>query len=502
MAGVHAEIRGVFAQSAQNYITASRIWQGNDEILWSTPEERHDIEIRWGVQKSHLKSFYALKQRDRLKNKGKGKEITSPDNSRPVTTNAATSPPPTGLASASTTSLADQMSVASSQQNLRQSPYAPYSSGTILADSRSSLSRDEDDVFERAILNSIRQTSRGDATEDARVEQAVRTGVELLRRRSQAMGPRSTNSLASAAASIISSEAISETRSTSVSVGVSGGAGPAGSATTSSSVSTPAPAPSAGQAASGMVMDDKRTQSNVFDDLAIDDEEYQSLIEQAVHMSMNDDGEHGSWGIRMHDTEEADVAEEEELKKVLARSQADSSRTDEELDEDYKKALADSEAAHAARLQNLDRTNEEEEELRKAIEASQAEEQKRPSASQGDDEEELRRALEESQKIHEQEVAQSKTIQSDEEKVLEYVKQQSIAEEAARKQKGKERGGDGIADEEDDDELKKAIEQSMQEWQSSKGQSGGGSGDGGSGGAGASGSGSGSKTGEVHELEG
>ncbi|KAH7034736.1 uncharacterized protein B0I36DRAFT_372610 [Microdochium trichocladiopsis] len=476
MAGVHAEIRGLFAQSAQNYITASRIWQGNDELLWSTPEERQDIEIRWGVQKSHLKSFYALKQKDRLKSKGKGKD-TSPDSSRPVSPSYTGSPPPAGSASASTSSFFDQRSVAQSQRDPRQSPYGPYSYGTLLADSSSTFSRDEDDVFERAILDSIRQTSRGDAAEDARVEQAVRSGVALLRRRSHAMA--STSSLVSAAASIISSEPRGDTRATSVSQGPVG-------------ASAPAAEQSTGQPPSRSLVDDKRAHANVFDDLAISDEEYQNLIEQAVQMSMNDDEDHESWGIRMHDNEAEDEEDEEKMREILERSRTERSHSDEHDDEDYKKALADSEAAHAAQLEGVDSAQDEEEALRKAIEASQAEEQQPPQ----EDEEELRRALEESQKIHEQELAQSKNMQSDEEKVLEYVKQQSLAEEQARKQKGKQAGGDEA--DEDDDELKQAIERSMQEWQELRG--GGGSGSGGGAGASGSGSGPGSKATDAHEL--
>ncbi|KXJ96095.1 hypothetical protein Micbo1qcDRAFT_231209 [Microdochium bolleyi] len=485
MAGVHAEIRAVFAQSAQSYIRASRIWQGNDELLWSTPEERHDIEIRWGVQKSHLKSFYALKQRDRLM-KGKGRD-TSPDSARPTSPGDGASAQLAGSASASTTSFFDQRSLAQSQRDPRQSPYGPYSNGTVLASSSSTLLRDDDEVFERAILDSIRQTSRGDAQEDARIEQAVRTGVSLLRSRSQALSSRSTTSLASAAASIMSSEPRQGTQDTSVSQEPSTSAGP----------STGHSHAASGQSGSGSIVDSKHSQADSLDDLAITDEEYQNLIEQAVHMSMTDDD--GSWGIRMHnnDADDDDDEEDEQLKRILEKSQKERSHAEDHDDEDYKKALAESEAAHKEQISGVDSTREEDEEaLRKAIEASQADEQKAPA---NDDEEELRRALEESQKAHEEQLAQSKNIQSDEEKVLEYVKQQSLAEEHARKQKGKEKGV--VENDDDDDELKQAIERSMQEWKGQQGQSGGeGSGSGSGSGPGASAAGSGSKGNDVQEL--
>ena len=108
----------------------------------------------------------------------------------------------------------------------------------------------------------------------------------------------------------------------------------------------------------------------------------------------------------------------------------------------------------------MDGAHDDEEALRKAIEASQADGERTPR----DDEAEFRRALEESQKAHEEQLAQSKSMQSDEEKVLEFVKQQSLVEERLRKGKNGGGSGEGGGGDEDDEELRKAIERSMQEW--------------------------------------
>ncbi|KAI1740451.1 hypothetical protein F4680DRAFT_118973 [Xylaria scruposa] len=377
MAGVHAEIRTLFAQSAQKYIVASRISQGNMDFNDSSVEEREDIEMRWLSMKGEMKGFYSLKQKE----KGKSRDASP---SAPEHASASTE----SLDESSRTGWFQNRNVsAAERRNLQEQKKAwkkkraegPFIEEDVRNNSTTGT-RELDREFENAIQAAVHETSRGDPVEDARIEQVIRSSVKAMRRRSTTM-----SSLASSNSGYSTSGWVPD-------------------------VKHPFP-------------DEKREYPFSPDDMEnITDEEYQSLIEEAIKMSITESQQQA---IRMHDLEEEDE-EDEDMKRALEQSQAeDPSRQDDE------------------------------EALQRAIKASQAEQQH--VQQQPDEEEELKRALAESERAHQQDLARMNSLRSEEDIVMEYVKKQSLAEAAFRDAaKGK---NDGAEDE--DEELKRALEESM-----------------------------------------
>ncbi|KAI0105960.1 glycosyltransferase family 1 protein [Daldinia grandis] len=413
MQGVHAEIRSMFAQNAQKYIVASRISQGQHDLNDASPEEREDIEVRWIAKKEQMKGFYTWKQKE----KGKTKEITPivPMHGTAITEQIASNEPQrAGWLQTRSLSSEDRRKLHDQKNSWKQKQAeSTATGGTFIDEKVRSVSgtgnkRDEEEEFERAILIAVRETSTGDASEDARVEQAIRSSVRALRTRSTTIGSlASTNSRASSTQD------------------------------------------------SGYFTDIKRPypedikhplpgQSRASEDsMEITDEEYQALIEQAVQLSMTE--QHGS-GVRRHDHEDS---EDDDFKQVLQRSHTDKSVGDRD-EENYKMALKASEAEHENKGGFTD-----DEELRKAIEASQVEQ---TQGNNGDDDEELRRAIEESERAHKEELA----LKSEEDIVMEFVKKQSLAEDQYRKARGKGKYANYEDDEDEDEELRRALEESLQ----------------------------------------
>ncbi|KAI0409887.1 hypothetical protein F4802DRAFT_542482 [Xylaria palmicola] len=423
MAGVHAEIRSIFAQSAHKYIMASRISQGNIDYNNSSAEEREDIEVRWLRMKGKLKGFYSLKQKE----KGKAVDgLPSAPEYASTSTENLDEVPRTGWFNRNVS--ADEKKRLQEQRKewKRKRAEGPFVEEDVRNMPTSERNRELDDEFEAAIQAAVHETSRGDPAEDARIEQAIRSSVGVMRRRSTTMG-----SLAS------SNSGASNTR------------GPT----------------------SGWVPDVKRPVSGESreypfspDDLEnITDEEYQALIEEAVKLSLAEN-QHQQEGIQMHDLEEEDETDGKNMKRALAQSQAEDSAPND--DDEYRRALEASKADHEIQQQHEHEDAEfDEEAIRQAIEASRAEQQQRPVQQQqpddDDDNEELRRALEESEKAHRQELARMNSLRSEEDIVMEYVKKQSLAEAARRAGDG-DHGSTLGTDGAEDDELERAIRESMQ----------------------------------------
>lgn len=167
---------------------------------------------------------------------------------------------------------------------------------------------------------------------------------------------------------------------------------------------------------------------NDFDEIT--DEEYQAYIEEAVRASIAE-GQGGP--IRMHNYDD-----------------------DEKDNDEYLQAIQRSQTDQQARSQPGQTGEVEDEELRRAIEASRAEPQ-RPSTGDVDDDAEFRRAIEESERAHKESLADAEDRKKEEDIVMEYIKKQSLAEEELRK-KGK---GKAHAAEDDDGELQRAMAESM-----------------------------------------
>ncbi|KAI1209600.1 glycosyltransferase family 1 protein [Annulohypoxylon truncatum] len=405
MQGVHAEIRTLFAQSAQKYIIASRISQSQDDFANSSPEEREDIEVRWISQKENMKDFYLWKQKE--KGKARDESPASSNHGSVITEQiVGNEPPKTGWFNTRHLSYEERKKLQEQKKAWKKKrAEAAATGGTFIEEHPATNSTRDDHNFEEAILTAVRETSRGDESEDARVEQAIRSSVRLLRSRSTTL-----SSLAST---------ISQATQDSGYISMVDHKHPLPNHDIKQPVAGPALPP------------------RMPEDLTnITDEEYQALIEQAVQLSIAE--QQGS-GVQRHDV---DSSEDEDYKRALERSQTERSAGGED-DQDYKEAI------QASGVEG--RRPDDEEELRKAIEASQAEQ------TQGvTDDEELRRAIEESEKAHKEQLARASSLRTEEDIVLEYVKKQSLAEEEFRKTRGKQAD---TADE--DEELRRALEESM-----------------------------------------
>ncbi|KAI1374208.1 glycosyltransferase family 1 protein [Hypoxylon crocopeplum] len=418
MQGVHAEIRTLFAQSAQKYIVAARISQGQDELTNSSPEEREDIEVRWLSQKEQMKSFYSWKQKE----KGKAREVspTPPEHGTVITEHIVDNETPKMGWRHTIHMASDERKKLQDQKRAWRKKQAEFAArgGTFIEEVPPASGTDstrEQDEFEEAILTAVRETSKGNATEDARIEQAIRSSVRALRSRASTVGSYASTS--SRTSSALDSGYMSDVKRPLRDDSIGG-------------IRAPPPLPP----------------RPVDDIMNITDEEYQALVEKAVQLSIAEQQQAGT--IRRHVD---DSSEDEDFKRALQRSQTDQSAEDQD-DEDYKRALQASEVG-----QGDDDGLDEDEELRKAIEASQADQ-----TPGNDDDEELRRAIEESERAHREELARASSLKTEEDIVLEYVKKQSIAEEEYRKAKGKQtevKDDDAI-----DEELRRALEESVQTW--------------------------------------
>lgn len=134
---------------------------------------------------------------------------------------------------------------------------------------------------------------------------------------------------------------------------------------------------------------------------------------------------------------------------------------DEITDEEFEALIA--EAARQSVIAQGQRHGSEDEDLERALQESQSQAAGHGGESGAD--EELRKAMEESERAHREDLARRTTERSEEEVIMEYVKKQSLAEEEFRRLKaqGKQPEGPaaGGAGDEDDEDLKKAIEESL-----------------------------------------
>ncbi|KAI1323555.1 hypothetical protein F5Y16DRAFT_336233 [Xylariaceae sp. FL0255] len=358
MAGVHAEIRNLFAQNALNYIVASRIAQGKEDLENSSAEERDDIQTRWPGLNDSLSSFNAFKK----KQKGKAKDSLS-----------ATSTPKQSQEQRTTGPLIE-----------KNGPLVPGTTNT----------GELDDEYEEAIQTAVQQTSTGDSAEDARLEHAMRSSIGLMGRQSAAINSEKSHQTDSA-------------------------------------------------------HDQNRGDTSYslnFNNIT--DEEYRALIAQAMKVSLE---EQNNQPTRMHDGEQDDDSfDDEEYHRVIERSRKEITQQEQH-----------------------DQVDSDDEELQKAIQASQLE-SSRPTV---DDDEDFKRALEASEKDHQAQLARMNTMKSEEEIVMEYVKKQSLAEAEFLKTKTKGKGKDAAAHasgDNNDEELQRALEESLKTGDGDKRGGGGG----------------------------
>jgi hypothetical protein len=177
MQGVHAEFKNAFSKSAQNYIVTSRIVQGDLDLKDSTQQERKDIILRWNSVKFDLKNFYALKNKEAREEK----KAADPQGEASAEIDIGMSPPRTGWNHTRHLSFEQRKKLHAKKDGWKRSHVETRIPSSGEAGHASNPEIDEE--FERAIQQSVRETSHGDAAEDARIEAAIRASLQNLQER-------------------------------------------------------------------------------------------------------------------------------------------------------------------------------------------------------------------------------------------------------------------------------------------------------------------------------
>jgi UDP:flavonoid glycosyltransferase YjiC (YdhE family) len=381
MQGLYAEIRNQFTRSSLNYIIISRMLEGKEQLRSASAEEQKDIVMRFRARSGELKGFYSFKSEQQ---KSAQKLGVSGDPYRDEEEEAITGgqPPKTGWANTRNLSFEERKRLHQQKEDWQKKQQQGAGSSEHPAPTESGAAL-ENDEFEAAIRASVAQTSRGNRDEDAKVEQAIRASVREMRR----IAEQSRDF----------KQPVPDPRDASPPSSTAGGRPPP--------PSLPPRTPSQPEPAT----DDDLTN--------ITDEEYQSLVEEAVRRSLAAHHEtgHGANG----------EADEEQLARAIEES----------------------------RLTHV-RHN--------------------PPEIAVDDEDAIRQAMEESERAHREHLEKERSQKTEEEIVLEYVKKQSLAEEEfRRKGKGVATSVQG-AEDDGDEEYRRAVEESLR----SSGRTGQGSGSG------------------------
>lgn len=432
MQGVHAEVRSIFNRNSLNYIVTSRVVQGKQELEapTTTVEEQKDIVMRWYRVRKEDEDLGGLYSRfkqsvEKRKQQQQGHQTQAQQ--------------PYGASPASASS-PDYNSLMASN-----------SSATVGGSSGPSLTEPEnDEEFERAIRESVQQTSQGDMDEDARVEAAIRASVKEMRRIAEETRDWKATPDSAAGASSAQPDSSSTVKRK-----------PVGAGDTAATTRVRLPATK------------ENDEEGLADLINITDEEYQALVEEAVQQSLlQQQQEQQRWkdeGFVHKETSNREVWHGDDEKQVLRRAEAASSSrgsagTPEPImmfDADHGRGSVD----------------------------------ENHGVSDDDDEQMMRRAIEESEREHREQLRQKELERSEEDIVMEYVKKQSLAEEEYRRmvpaggfsggavsedQEGNGKGkGKEVATEDqtwrrqedgfDDEELRRALEESLKD---SGGQSG------------------------------
>lgn len=210
-------------------------------------------------------------------------------------------------------------------------------------------------------------------------------------------------------------------------------------------------------------------------DPTLEDEEFERAIRASVSQTSRGDPEEDArieQSIRASVKAMKRIAEERADDKGrgqqdLPTSGESSTALDNITDEEYQ-ALIEEAVRQSLVAQNEAEQREytgeaaDAEELRRGIEESKALAAAAPPPVAGDDEEQMRRAIEESEREHREQTSRGLT---EEQIVMEYVMKQSLAEEEYRRSKAKGKGvSRGTDDEdgaEDDEDLRRALEESL-----------------------------------------
>jgi hypothetical protein len=174
MKGVHAEIRSKFHHNVDKYVVTSRIIQGQDDLGFATVQEMQDIVMRFNSMGPELRGLYVLKYKDKTGSEApSGQPATASEDD---VNRLPDSPPKTGFWNTRHLSLEERRKLHEQKEEWKRrkrEQAAGVSPGPEAP---------EDPGMERAIRESVNQTSRGDPNEDAMIEAQIRSSVNEMRR--------------------------------------------------------------------------------------------------------------------------------------------------------------------------------------------------------------------------------------------------------------------------------------------------------------------------------
>lgn len=379
MKGLHAEVRAKFHRSVENYIIVSRILQGQADLREASVQEQNDIVARFKSDQDAQKGLAVLKAKEK-------ERVTAGPSASQAPPGAAVeetedlgpipdSPPKTGFWQTKGLSL-DERKKRHALKDAWKKKKAAEAAGTSVSSSATSNPSQasaslepEDEEMERAIRESVAQTSHGDPVEDAQIERQIRASVVEMRR------------------------IAAENRARDQGTGVGDWKQTAGE---------PPQLPNRGKGAS------MPAEVGVPEDIT--DEEFEAFVAEAARRSLmtqqsRDVGEE-QHGVTI-------TVDDEALRQALEESRRIASTAgtgqNEALDDDLQRAMEESEKAHQEYLARQGTERSEEEIIMEYVKKqSLAEEEFRrkgkgnasaQSASNEDDDEDLRRAMEESLRI-------------------------------------------------------------------------------------------------------
>lgn len=443
MKGVHQELRAKFHKSVQNYVIVSRILQGQDDFRTASVQEKEDIALRLKdvLSRDVLSSIDASRAKAKKKASGdeEEEEYTGPlPDEEPKTgffqtrhlsleerkklhaVKKAWKKRNEGRTTASTsTSDVGTITSSSNQSVATPSSSSPQPSSTPSVLSTPSILDPDNEDMEQAIRESVAQTSTGDRDEDARIEAQIRISVQEMRRVAEANRRQ---------------QQMRDWKNP-----------PRSSTPSSTLVAAPSSSASSMTAVGGATSPDWRSSAKGQQETAglpndISDEEYETLIAEAVRQSMMAQVQAHQQGPPSGETFDA----EEQHQGITM--------TDNTLEQPN---------SNAYELGG----NQEDEYLTRAMQESmRSSSRQQVLAGDGDNEEdaEFKRAMEESARAHEEHLARASSQRTEEEIIMEYVKKQSLAEEEFRQKaaKGKQTAREGGAGD-DDEDLKRALEESL-----------------------------------------
>jgi hypothetical protein len=417
--GLRAEVRGMFARSSTNYIITSRVLQGEEDLAGSTAEEGRDVLARWHSQREELKAFYLLKQKEGEKERAAAEAARVAEEQWRLAGGDVV----TGGAGSSSSVVGGRLGLPRGPWGRRRtassagsSVYTVTSAGgtfpptTASSAATSSYSFEENESLERAIKQSVEQTSTGDREEDARIEAAVRASVMEMRRAAEQQQQQQQPQQQQQQPPL-----------------QHGQQGPGW-------ITEQKAAPAAAEEAAGGLTDEEWTN--------ITEEEYQALIEEAVQQSLLQ--------------QEADPYQQwEDSAGLTAAGGSGSKMMAEQLPRDL--TIPSSTATpppqttpgtgtpptYRSATPSIHHTNPEDANPpRYSTDQQQQAEQAQAAGEEEEDEAQLRLAIQQSEHEHRTRAEEMARQLSEEEIVLEYVKRQSLAEEEFRRRAG---GGGGSA---------------------------------------------------------